>query len=89
MNKISVCLSLMMFNNFFLVLQYGVGVLQISEGETRSALPNRSALKNIQTQSGTSNYCTPQSANSLATPQHCTLSTGSTKWDKFLEVSCE
>ncbi|PWA32387.1 hypothetical protein CCH79_00011980, partial [Gambusia affinis] len=68
-------------------LQYGVGVLQISEGETRSALPNRSALKNIQTQSGTSNYCTPQSANSLATPQHCTLSTGSTKWDKFLEVA--
>uniref|UniRef100_A0A3B3WCC3 ZBR-type domain-containing protein n=1 Tax=Poecilia mexicana TaxID=48701 RepID=A0A3B3WCC3_9TELE len=70
-------------------LQYGVGVLQISEGETRSALSKRSALKKIQAQSRTSSYCTPQSANNtLATPQHGTLSTGSsTKRDKFLEVA--
>ncbi|XP_017164936.1 F-box only protein 43 [Poecilia reticulata] len=71
-------------------LQYGVGVLQISEGETRSALPKRSALKKIQAQSRTSSssYCTPPLANTLATPQHGTLSTGSsTKRDKFLEVA--
>uniref|UniRef100_A0A3P9Q8W6 F-box protein 43 n=1 Tax=Poecilia reticulata TaxID=8081 RepID=A0A3P9Q8W6_POERE len=59
-------------------------------GETRSALPKRSALKKIQAQSRTSSssYCTPPLANTLATPQHGTLSTGSsTKRDKFLEVA--
>uniref|UniRef100_A0A3P9Q8X7 F-box protein 43 n=1 Tax=Poecilia reticulata TaxID=8081 RepID=A0A3P9Q8X7_POERE len=64
--------------------------LEDLQGETRSALPKRSALKKIQAQSRTSSssYCTPPLANTLATPQHGTLSTGSsTKRDKFLEVA--
>ncbi|MEQ2175871.1 hypothetical protein GOODEAATRI_022138, partial [Goodea atripinnis] len=60
---------------------HSVGVLHISEADTRSALLKRSALKRIQARSRTSSSCTPQSANS-------TLSTGSSsKQEKFMEES--
>ncbi|XP_047218104.1 F-box only protein 43 isoform X3 [Girardinichthys multiradiatus] len=70
-------------------LEHSVGVLHISEAETRSALLKRSALKRIQARSRTSSYCTPQSANSTLTPsEHGTLSTGSSsKQEKFMEVA--
>ncbi|KAM4568106.1 F-box only protein 43 [Fundulus diaphanus] len=70
-------------------LERGVGVIHISEAETRSALLKRSALKGIQAQARTSSYCTPQSANSTLTPsQHSTLNSGgSSKREKFLEIA--
>ncbi|KAM6909900.1 F-box only protein 43 [Xenentodon cancila] len=67
------------------------GVVHTSDAETRVALLKRSALKTVQaqSQSRTSSYCTPQSANDTLTPlQRSAVRSGSSsKRDKFLEVA--
>lgn len=69
------------------VLQLG-GAVHVPDAETRHSLPKRSALKTVQAQSRTSSFCTPKSGNSTLTPsQHSALKSGSSKRDKFLEVS--
>ncbi|XP_061674843.1 F-box only protein 43 [Syngnathoides biaculeatus] len=64
------------------------GTVHVCEAKTRLALIERSALKTVQAQSQSSSYCTPQSGTRAVTPlQNSTLSLGSSKRDRFLEVA--
>ncbi|KAK7930672.1 hypothetical protein WMY93_007067 [Mugilogobius chulae] len=68
-------------------LEQGI-VPHVYEGDTRTCLVKRSALKTVQSQSKCQSLCTPQSGSRSVTPlQRSTLNLTSSKQDKFIEVA--